>query len=382
MTTPGVPAPHGPRVQDLVRAAEALAEDTAPTASERILVVLPDRTRAFPIEPVLPVLLRALLARGARPVHLTVAIASGSHVPGEADVARLGSLPPEVRLLRHNPDGPSTSLGTTARGTEVRVHPALVETDTVLALGGLAFHYFAGFGGGGKMLFPGLGERRSIASNHRLTLGDGPGLAPGVEPGRTGDNPVWLDLREAHHLLPRARHLTLWRADGDWCGDRWSEFEVFDALCDSYAAPARVGERHGADLVLASCGDAAREIDVVQAHKALFHAALFVRDGGEIVLFAECPEGIGSPALARWLAQPDRVTLEARAREAYDLNAQTAISLAAIAARARVPWVAANPPRARARSGIATATPDQAARGERVLTLSAAADRIPAPTSL
>ena len=62
-----------------------------------------------------------------------------------------------------------------------------------------------------------------------------------------------------------------------------------------------------------------------------------------MILFAECPEGVGSPALARWLAKPGRDRLEAEARSNYDLNAQTAISLAAIAERTRVTWVAPRP---------------------------------------
>jgi hypothetical protein len=57
------------------------------------------------------------------------------------------------------------------------------------------------------------------------------------------------------------------------------------------------------------------------------------------VLFAECPEGTGSPALARWLAKPGRDRLETDARTDYDLNAQTAVSLATIAARTRVTWI-------------------------------------------
>lgn len=372
--------------QDLARLASDLAAEGEAAPGSRTLVIVPDRTRAYPLTDVLPTLLAGLIARGVSPESITVAIAAGTHVAGDADVANLGELPREVRILRHDADGPCVSVGRTGRGTAVEVHPALLEADTVFALGGLAFHYFAGFGGGGKMLFPGLGARASIAANHRLALAPERGLAAGVEPGRTGDNPVALDLREAHLMLPRAHHLTMWDDEGGWRGVRWTEFAAFDAICARFAGFSPSLERHGYDFVGAGCGMAPRGIDVVQAHKSLFHAALFTRDGGELFLWAPCPEGIGSPALARWLELPDRATLEARARSAYDLNAQTAISLAAIAERVRVTWVARNPPRVLERWGMTLETDLERARllgiarleeGLRVLTLEQPTGAIP-----
>ena len=305
-----------------------------PTSRDSVLVVVPDRSRECPLELVLPSLFGGLVERGVAPERVTVAIASGSHVASAADVARLGILPADVRLLRHDADGPAAAVGTTSRGTEVRVHAALLEADVVLAVGPLVLHYFAGFGGGGKMLFPGLGERTSIAANHRLSLAETRGLADGVEPGRTIGNPVAEDLREAHRLLPPAHHLSLVQEEGAWLAAPWSDFADFDRLCSTYRTMRTFGDRHAADVVWVH----QPALDVVQAHKLLFHAALYAKDGAEIILDAGCPERVGSPALARWLARPDRATLEADARAHYELNAQTAISLAAIAERTRVTW--------------------------------------------
>jgi nickel-dependent lactate racemase len=314
-------------------------------AGKDVLVLLPDRTRQFPFEAILQPFALRLWAADADEDRVTYAIASGTHVPGPADREPLGAyLPGSPLVLDARPEERMVSVGTTARGTDVRVHPFLLEADRVFSLDAIALHYFAGFGGGGKMLFPGLGARTSIAANHRLALAPERGLAPGVEPGRTRDNPVALDLRAAHEFLPRARHLTLFPAEDDnWSGlVVWSDYADFDRACAEYADRCRVGERHAADFVVAIASGAVG-IDVVQAHKALFHAALYAKDGAEVILFAECPEGVGSPALARWLALPNRDRLEADARANYDLNAQTSISLAAIAERTRVTWVSPHP---------------------------------------
>ena len=327
----------------VARAAHRLGTQLEGLRGQDILVLVPDRTRQFdPALTLLP-LLDGLIENGASGEAIRVAIASGSHVATEDDVRRLGRLPHGVRVLRHDPDGPSALAGTTPGGTEVRVNPALLESDVVCAIGPVAFHYFAGFGGGGKLLFPGLGERRSIAANHRLSLAPERGLANGVEPGRTRDNPVARDLREAHRLLPQAHHLTLGTRLGTEFACRWSNPLQFDLLCKVWASERIRGEARSADMVL---GNAQPDIDVVQSHKALYHLALYARDGASILLGGACPEGIGSPTLARWLALPDRATLEREARANYDLNAQTAISLAAIAERTEVTWIARSERRA------------------------------------
>ena len=315
---------------------------------------MPDRTRPLALAPVLDATGAALAEVGITPGDVTLAIASGSHAvaPGDAAPERLGAWAAGTRLLAHRDEEATARVGLTPAGTAVSVHPALLEADVVLAVGATAFHYFAGFGGGTKLLFPGLGARDSIAQNHRRSLGPWPpgGLAPGIEPGRLEGNPLAEDLADVAALLPAATHLTPW--DGQPAGVAWRERAEFVALTGRYAEGRRVGARRAYAAVIASAGGHPRDVDVVQAHKALFHAALYARDGAVIVLLADCEEGVGSKPLAGWLAIEDRAERETRARADYDLNAQTAISLAAIAARCRVTWVGSGTPTTIDRLGI------------------------------
>ena len=372
---------------DLPAETAALADGVGSPSSARILIVVPDRTRTFPLREVLPGLVERLLERGAAPERITVAVASGTHRPSDQELSarHLGPLPGGVRVLRHDADAPARHCGTTPAGTPVDVHPALLESDCVLALGTIVFHYFAGFGGGGKMLFPGLGARGAIALNHRRALGPLPpgGLAAGVEPGRLEGNPVAQDLADAHALLPAANHLTLWSVTDGFAGARWRTPAEFRALSARYAAGRRVGQRAAYDVVLATCPGPGG-LDVVQAHKALFHAALYAKDGGEVVFEAACPEGAGSAAMERWLASTDRAALEREARKGYDLNAQTAISLAAIARRVRVTWVSPEPLPALVRWGVRLANDAvrEAVRASSAAGAGARIARIPAPTDV
>ena len=231
---------------DLALEGAALAEEVPAPSASRILIVVPDRTRSYPLPEILPALIERLLARGASAGRITVAVASGTHRPSEHEIsgAHLGALPAGTPVLRHDAAAPAAHCGTTPAGTPVDVNPALLEADAVIALGATAFHYFAGFGGGGKMLFPGLGARAAIAVNHRRSLGPWPpgGLAPGVEPGRLAGNPLAEDLAAAHALLPAARHLTLWPVEGGHAGGRWSTPAEFHALCERYAEGRRIGD--------------------------------------------------------------------------------------------------------------------------------------------
>jgi hypothetical protein len=321
-------------------------------APRSLLVVVPDRTRPAPVRAALAALWPAVAERRIPAEHVRLAIASGSHRPDPLDVTheRLGPLPLGVGHLVHDPADATQHRGTTAAGTPARVHPALADGTTILGIGGIAFHWFAGFGGGWKLFFPGLAAREAIAANHRLSLAPVEGLAPGVAPGRLDGNPVAEDLRDVAALLPPAAVWTLWDDGARSAVDR-SPHE-FAATCARYAKTRRVGPAGAADRVIASAGGWPRDLDVVQAHKALRHAAAYARPGAPITFLAACSEGLGSATLERWLARGDRAAVERGAREAYELNAQTALSLLGLAAAHPVTWVAQQPQPALERHGI------------------------------
>ena len=66
-------------------------------------------------------------------------------------------------------------------------------------------------------------------------------------------------------------------------------------------------------------------------------------EGGHIVLLAECYEGLGRTDFLKWFDSPDSRAVEARHREGYEVNGQTAWSLLTKAERFRVQLVSALP---------------------------------------
>jgi nickel-dependent lactate racemase len=55
-----------------------------------------------------------------------------------------------------------------------------------------------------------------------------------------------------------------------------------------------------ADVVVVSAGGFPKDIDLYQAQKALDNARLAVREGGTIVLVAECRDGLGHALFSKW----------------------------------------------------------------------------------
>lgn len=62
-------------------------------------------------------------------------------------------------VFNHNPYENCTHLGKTSRDTEVSVNSELMKCDLKIGMGCIVPHPFNGFGGGGKILFPGFLRR-------------------------------------------------------------------------------------------------------------------------------------------------------------------------------------------------------------------------------
>ena len=286
-TLPAVAVP----VAALIDAALAQPVASAPLASlaragDRVTVVVSDATRDEPRA----AFLSAIRAR-VPGVRLTLAVATGTH--GPCDIGRLG-LPSELlagaAIVNHDGhrDDDLVGIGTTRRGTPVRLHRAAVETDLVVATGCLRPHYFAGFGAGIKAIFPGLGAAREIRINHQLKR------EPGSRAGAVDGNPCRDDLEEAAAMLPAPVFLL-----NGVCGPAG---EVRDAVAGDVLLAFREGARRAipwfaVDAPRARVVVASDVLPVTaslyQASKILAAVAELVEPGGATVLVAECAEGIG-----------------------------------------------------------------------------------------
>jgi nickel-dependent lactate racemase len=288
--------PVPPPVPDLRAAlAEALAHPigTRPlrevvTARTRAVVIVSDASRDEPRAELFAAV-RAELA--ALPDdQVTLAVANGTHQPGP--VAGLG-LPADLlrrhRVVNHDSRDETqlVEVGRTSRGTRLRVNRCLVEADLVVTTGRIKPHYFAGYGGGTKGIFPGLGAEADIRQNHLLKAD------PDSSLGRADLNPCREDLEEAARRLGRdtfmlnvveaggtitaavAGDIVLAHREGVRRLKRWVEVRAVPAPLVVVSAPLPVSS------------------SLYQASKLVPPAGLLLQDGGVVIVAAECPDGTG-----------------------------------------------------------------------------------------
>ena len=302
----------------------------------RTAVVVADKTRLCEYPHYLPVLLDKLVEYGAPPQQVTIYIAYGTH--GRQSDARCrqayGTAYDRFDWVHHRCDEPPLfeRLGRTSRGTPVWLRKDILRASCLITFGAISHHYFAGYGGGRKLVFPGLGAKTAIYANHGLFLDRHTrALAAGCRPGTLSGNPLAEDLDEVEAYRPAdmAIHGIL-DSRGRVCDLLVGRgVECFQGACRRHALSCETGSRRQYDLVIASCGGFPKDINFIQSHKAVHHASAFVRDGGRLVVLAQCRDGIGSDTFLPWFDIGDWDTAFDRLSERYVGNGGTALAMMA-----------------------------------------------------
>jgi len=316
----------------------------------RVLVLVADGTRTPADDALLTALFGALIPAAG----VIVGVATGSHradTPANAAVAtrvagaaaRAGA--PHPRVFVHDAQrGPFRRFGTTSAGTPVELAAALEAPEVFVVVSDVKPHYFAGYSNPLKYFLPGVAAFGAIEGNHRLTLE--PGSVAGrhplhPDPARR-DNPLAADMLEAFQLVvgtrPAFAAVTV-RAEGRVVHAELGDlrqvtaraFAASDALAGVAVAPA--------ERLVVSAGGAPQDATLYLAQRALELTKAAALDGAEILLLAECAEGIADndAALTNFydeLTHPVPEVL-ARIREGYRLYRHKAYRFAELCQRTR-----------------------------------------------
>jgi len=141
-------------------------------AHHRVVVIVDDATRPTPAARILPYLLAQIGEAGIPEQNITIFMALGTHRPMTEDelVAKLGSsVYGRYRLInREYRDGDFVHLGQTPSGTPVEIDRAVLEADFRIAIGNVVPHMASGWGGGSKIILPGVCSQRTTDAMHIL----------------------------------------------------------------------------------------------------------------------------------------------------------------------------------------------------------------------
>lgn len=302
---------------------------------ETVLIVVPDATRRTASDQIVNLLVRRLIAGGTMPYDIRIIFATGIHRPvteAEKQTILTPFIAQRVKTLNHNPRDLAqiVRLGETDNGIPVELNRALTEHDHTIIVGGISFHYFAGFTGGRKLICPGLASTRTISATHKLAFDcENKTRRSGVGAGILGGNAVHeAFVRVAEKLPPAFSVNTIVNEKGEaadlFCGD-W--VSAHQKACEFYAASHTIEVADKRDLVIVSAGGFPFDLNMIQAHKALEAASHVCAENGTIILLAECADGLGRKDFLTWFEAENSEALAEKLCRGYQVNGQTAWSL-------------------------------------------------------
>jgi len=169
------------------------------------VIIVDDLSRPTPASVLIPYVLRELAMAGVPKAEIRFVVGGGSHRPltQEEFEKKLGAeIVAEYAVKSHNfMAGDLKGIGSLEDGTPLFFDPWVVDADFKMTIGGIYPHGAVGFGGGSKLILPGVAGFATIFHFHTFYPSRGQG---NIE--RSGDLP---DLRDASEAAARALGLDL-----------------------------------------------------------------------------------------------------------------------------------------------------------------------------
>jgi nickel-dependent lactate racemase len=256
---------------------------------KEIVILFDDLARPTPVIEIVPYVLKELEKARISDGQVRFVCALGVHGAHTAIDFRK-KLGEEVLdrfpIYNHNPFNSCAYIGKTNRGTPVSINSEVMACDLKVGIGSILPHSFSGFGGGGKILFPGVAHVDSIAHNHGTLLKNHPEK---IGPGRIEGNIPRLDIEEAARM-----------AGLDFKVD--AVLNLRGEITGLFAGDPVLEHRRGAELakdVYATTPARDRDIAVVNTYLkpsecafALFLGIPSLKEGGgDLVILANEPAG-------------------------------------------------------------------------------------------
>jgi len=261
---------------------------------KKIAVIIDDGSRATPISTILPILLPRLEAAGASKEDIRIVVALGSHRYMTEDEMRdrVGKDIYEQYKVYNSefrmPDG-LVYVGDTPEGVPIMASKVVTDTDIHIGVGSLVPHPVMGWGGGGKILYPGIAGEQTVAYFHlKASLYDENFFGQDTTPVREMME-TWVDSIGLDFIINTILN---------------SKLQIADVVAGHYVSAHREGVRRGkkivgyhvterADVMIA--GSHPADQDFWQSPKAMFsaEAALKGDSGSTLILVSPNYEGIG-----------------------------------------------------------------------------------------
>lgn len=142
--------------------------DMAAAGPRMVAIAVDDISRPTPVADILPFVLEELAAIAADGIKIIVAL--GAHRPmiRQELEKKVGSATLRTfDVQQHHPYENLVDVGRSSRGTPVRLNRTFVEADLKIGIGCVLPHPYMGYGGGAKIVVPGLAGIDTLQANHQ-----------------------------------------------------------------------------------------------------------------------------------------------------------------------------------------------------------------------
>ncbi len=319
---------------------------TAPLAElvqpgDKVCFVCADITRAWNLSnQFLIYIVNELNRAGIPDSDMYVVFAQGTHrahTP-EEDIRVVGEeVARRIRLYQHDSRDKDNLvfMGHTKLDTPVWLDRRVVEADKVILVNGITTHLFAGYGGGRKLILPGVAGWDTIQKNHCHALADqfGGGVNPATRAAVLENNPVSDDMQEACDMVkPCFLVHSVVNDEGQIC--RMVGGDPYKAWLEGVREVARIQKvtyRERADVTFGCAGGYPKDVNLYQGCKFYDAAAETTKPGGIIIAIVESPEIMDPPAFMRSFRFDSEADMERALRENFTIPFFAAFNLFCLA---------------------------------------------------
>ena len=264
-----------------------------------VAIIFDDISRPTRVADLMPYVLEELDSAGIPDGTIRFICATGAHGAHTFQdfQKKLGSeILDNFPVYNHNPYENCTYVGQTSTGTKLSINSEVMSCDLKIGIGSVIPHAQSGFGGGGKIVLPGIASIDSIETFHGWEINAREaGHGNIVGPGHYIENPMVKDFNEAAKMAGLDLKIdTIINGMGQPCAMFVGEpqAEYYEAV--KFAVPHYATKPvQRANVVVVNTYAKGNEAIL----GLLIGIMMLTERGGDLVLIMDCPAGQGVPYL-------------------------------------------------------------------------------------
>ena len=275
---------------------------------DKIVIISSDHTRPVPSHITMPILLDEIESVNSE-AEITILVATGFHRASTEEELRdkYGDrIVDDINIEMHDSRDESqmVNLGKLPSGGDMLLNKTAVNADLLIAEGFIEPHFFAGFSGGRKSVLPGVASKTTVLANHCSEFIDHPRARTGMLEG----NPMHEDMLYAAKKAGLAFILNVViNEDKNVINAFAGHREKAHLKGTEFVSELAGVKSKPADIVITTNGGYPLDQNIYQSVKGMTAAEATCKEGGVIIIAAECSDGHGGEEFYKTFKEAKKV---------------------------------------------------------------------------